>query len=314
MNTRVFAIDAGLAAKAFRNACRLDVAAFKPGNVSIASSGHGMRAEDFIVSAEAAAPVLCARALSVGQRIVRAIEATRRAVSCNTNLGIVLLSAPLVHAALTPSSIAELRSRLQSVLAGLTIGDAEQAYRAIRLASPGGLGRAERHDVAADPQVTLLDAMGEATARDRIASQYASGYEDVFDVGIVAARRALALEAQPERAVVYIYFTFLARFPDSHIIRKWGEPAANAVHSEANQWLERWWDARGTVHAQAVLEEADARLKSQGINPGTSADLTVATWLALTLEELLQAEYQQSTIRTGRLRGRQPSVSGGSET
>jgi len=74
------------------------------------------------------------------------------------------------------------------------------------------------------------------------------------------------------------------------------------------------WDGRGTAQAQAILGDADARLKSQEINPGTSADLTVTTWFAVTLEELLQAEYQQSTIRTGRLRGRQPSVSGGSET
>jgi triphosphoribosyl-dephospho-CoA synthase len=192
--------------------------------------------------------------------------------------------------------------RLQSALAALTIGDAEQAYRAIRLAAPGGLGRAERHDVAAEPQVTLLEAMREAAGRDRVAGQYASGYEDVFDVGMIAARGALALKAQPEQAVVDIYLSFLARFPDSHIVRKWGEPAANAVCSEAKQWQGRLWDARGTAQTQAVLEDADARLKSQGINPGTSADLTVATWFALTLQELLQAEYQQSTIRPGRPR------------
>jgi triphosphoribosyl-dephospho-CoA synthase len=261
-----------------------------------------MRAEDFLASAEAAAPALCGPDITVGARIVHAIEATRRVVSCNTNLGIVLLSAPLAHAAVTPSSVAKLRLRLQSVLAALTVGDAEQAYRAIRLANPGGLGRAERHDVAAEPQVSLLDAMREAAGRDRIASQYAEDYRDVFDVGMVAARCALALEAEPERAVAEIYLTFLARFPDSHVARKWGEPVARAVCLEAAQWRDRLWDARGTAQARAVLEDADARLKAQGINPGTSADLSVATWFALTLEELLQAQYQQSTIRLGRPR------------
>jgi triphosphoribosyl-dephospho-CoA synthase len=291
MNMQVFALDAGQVVEAFRTACRLDVAAFKPGNVSISSPGHGMQEEDFLVSAEAAAPALCAPEISVGARILQAIEATRRVVSCNTNLGIVLLCAPLAHAALTPSSVAELRWRLQSVLAALTIGDAEQVYRAIRLAAPGGLGRAERHDIAAEPQVTLLDAMREATGRDRIANQYATGFRDVLDVGLPAARSVLARVAEPEQAVVDVYLTFLARFPDSHIVRKWGEPVAQAVCLEAKQWQDRLWDARGTAQAQAVLEDADTRLKSQGINPGTSADLTVATWFALTLEELLQAEY-----------------------
>ena len=290
MSSRVFVLDADEVAGVFRAACRLDVTAFKPGNVSISAPGHGMRAEDFLVSAEAAAPALCAPALSVGARILQAIEATRRVVSCNTNLGIVLLAAPLAHAALTPSKVAELRGRLQAVLADLTICDAEQAYRAIRLAAPGGLGRAERHDVAADPQVTLLDAMREAAGRDRIAAQYASGYEDVFDAGLAAAA-ARARGAEPEQVVVEIYLAFLARFPDSHIVRKWGEPAAQAVRLEAEGWLEQWRRAQGAARAQAVLSGADAKLKGEGINPGTSADLAVATWFALALEEFLRAEY-----------------------
>ena len=302
MSGQAFALDAGQVAAAFRTACRLDVTAFKPGNVSMSAPAHGMRAEDFLVSAEAAAPALCMPGLSVGGRILEAIEATRRVVSCNTNLGIVLLGAPLAHAALTLSSVAGLSLRLQSVLTALTVGDTDQAYRAIRLAAPGGLGRAERHDVAADPQVTLLDAMREAAGRDRIARQFASGYEDVFGVGIPAARRAVAQKVEAEQAVLEIYLAFLAGFPDSHIARKWGEPVAQAVCVEAEQWRNRLWDARGTAQAHAVLQDADARLKSRGINPGTSADLTVATWFALSLEELLQAEYQQSTIPSGRPR------------
>jgi triphosphoribosyl-dephospho-CoA synthase len=294
----VFALDASRVVEAFRAACRLDVTAFKPGNVSAAAPGHGMQAEDFLASAEAAAPAICAPGLSVGARVEQAIEATRRVVSCNTNLGIVLLAAPLAQAALGPSAIPELRGRLQPVLATLTIRDAEHAYRAIRLASPGGLGRAERHDVNADPQVTLLEAMREAAGRDRIANQYASGFHDVFDVGLPAARAALARGADPERAVVEIYLAFLARFPDSHIVRKCGEAVARAVCVEAAGWADRLRHAHGTAQVQAVLADLDARLKSQGINPGTSADLTVAAWFALTLEELLRAEYH--SIRVAR--------------
>ena len=211
----------------------------------------------------------CARrGFAVGARILRAIEATRRVVSCNTNLGIVLLGAPLAHAAVTPSSVADLRLRLQSALAALTIGDAEQAYRAIRLAAPGGLGRAERHDVAAEPQVTLLDAMREAAGRDRVAGQYASGYEDVFDVGMIAARRALALEAQPEQAVArYLPQPSSPASPTVISSENGASPRRTPCGSEAKQWQGRLWDARGTAQAQAVLEEADARLKCAGDQP-----------------------------------------------
>jgi triphosphoribosyl-dephospho-CoA synthase len=294
MNPPLVVLRAEQVADAFRSACRLDVAAFKPGNVSVAAPGHGMQAEDFLASAEAAALALCQPGLSVGARIAQAIEATREVVSCNTNLGIVLLAAPLAQAALMPSAVPALRDRLQPVLAALTIRDAEQAYRAIRLAAPGGLGRVERHDLNSEPQVTLLEAMHEAANRDRIANQYAHGFQDVFDVGVPAAHDALARGAEPERALVDIYLALLARFPDSHVARKFGEAAAQSVCLEAAGWRDLLQHARGTVQARAMLEGVDARLKSQGINPGTSADLTVATWFAFILEELLQAEYHAS--------------------
>ena len=92
-----------LAARARREAtllkaCRLDVVAFKPGNVSLCSPGHGMQAADFLASARIAVPWLCAEQLGVGQRMQLAMLATMAAVGCNTNLGIVLLLAPLAAA------------------------------------------------------------------------------------------------------------------------------------------------------------------------------------------------------------------------
>ena len=54
---------------AFIWACTLDVAVPKPGNVSIASPGHGMVADQFIASARAAAAPLCEPGAPVGRRI-----------------------------------------------------------------------------------------------------------------------------------------------------------------------------------------------------------------------------------------------------
>lgn len=294
------ALDPAAVADALQRACIVDVEAFKPGNVSLASAGHGMRADDFIVSARAIAGVMTASGLAVGERILRAIVATREVVPFNTNLGIVLLCAPLVHAAVDPSPERLLRTRLEAVLARLDIDDARNAYEAIRLAQPGGLGRSSRHDVASQPTVTLLEAMREARARDRIAEQYAGGFADVFAVS-AGGREAAARWHDDAWTAVSIYLTWLAKYPDSHIARKHGEAQARAVMDEA---LGPARAIRTAAHPAAMLpliETFDRSLKARGLNPGTSADLTVATLLTLSLEDLLDKVYhgRQAAIRAG---------------
>ncbi len=53
-----------------------------------------MELEQFEASAVAAAPFLAAAGEKVGDRILRAVEASFAAAGCNTNLGILLLCAP----------------------------------------------------------------------------------------------------------------------------------------------------------------------------------------------------------------------------
>ena len=281
------ALEPAAVAEAFRSACLLDVEAFKPGNVSVASPGHGMQAGDFVVSAQAAAPAISAPGLSVGGRILAAIEATRSAVACNTNLGIVLLAAPVAQAALQAGPPAALRDRVRAVLASLTVQDAAQAYRAIALASPGGLGTAQRHDVHDPPRVTLLEAMSEAAHRDRIAYQYASGFADVFNVGLPAGRAALAAGLDVRAAMTALYMAFLTRFPDSHVARKFGEAAARAVCEEAARCQARMASSAPQAASEA-LAALDRDLKSRDLNPGTSADLAVASWFCMAVEDLLK--------------------------
>jgi len=65
---------------AFLAACRLDVETPKPGNVSVQSAGHGMRAIEFITSAEVAAAALLTHGAPVGLRVLDAVTRTRDAV------------------------------------------------------------------------------------------------------------------------------------------------------------------------------------------------------------------------------------------
>ena len=180
--------------RAFLWACGLDVAARKPGNVSLASPGHGMQAAQFLASAQAAAGPLCATGAPVGARIEAAMRATLAVAGCNTNLGIVLLCAPLAaaHERWVPASGAlGLRTELQATLAALDLDDARAAYRAIALTQPGGLGAVPDQDVHQPPAVGLREAMALAAPRDLIARQYADGYEALFALGLPAFDAAL---------------------------------------------------------------------------------------------------------------------------
>jgi triphosphoribosyl-dephospho-CoA synthase len=285
--TRAFALDPAIVAAAIRDACMTDVLAFKPGNVSLASSGHGMHADDFIVSARAMSAVIAAPATGVGRRILRAIEATRAVVPVNTNLGIVLLCAPLAQAALACLDEPSLRGRLRAVLARLDVEDAELAYGAIRLAEPGGLGRSERHDVTEEPLVTLREAMDEARERDRIAQQYVTDYRDIFETGLPALRDGLARWRSREWAAVHAYLIFLARFADSHVARKHGDEVAASVSLQARDLSQALGRAGNPAREMPALEEFDRRLKARSINPGTTADMTVAALVAMDLEDSL---------------------------
>jgi len=277
-------------AEAFIAACEAELQAPKPGNVHIFADGHGMATQDFIVSARAAAPFIAAAGAGVGERILGAMQATWTAVGQNTNLGIVLLCAPLAQAGLNlklPSSHSDdLRAETGRVLAALDVADADAAFRAIRLAQPAGLGAAPEHDVAGPARTTLRDAMRAAQDRDRIAFQYAHDFIDIFETGAPALARARAGGADTETATLLIYLAFLQAFPDSHICRKHGQATAERIRAETAR---RFAPLTGANRA-ALISEAldwDRTLKAQELNPGTSADLTVATLFADELAGIL---------------------------
>ena len=259
---------------AYEQACRLEIEALKPGNVHLFADGHGMTAEQFLLSAHVSAGPVTDPDLPVGRRILWAIRATRKAVGTNTNLGIVLLAAPLARAAEVTGG--ELRENLSAVLDGLDMDDAGAVFEAIVLASPGGLGSAE-HDVREPPKVGLIEAMRAAAERDRIAHQYATDFDDIFGIGLPALDASFSRGESEMWPAVSAYMAFLASFPDSHVARIHGIETAGRVREEAVA-VKIALDAAADDAARIrLLLEFDRRLKAQNINPGTSADLTVAS-------------------------------------
>ena len=261
----------------------LCVVRMKPGNVHVYADGHGMTVSDFEQSADVSAPVMSEPGLSVGARIHEAIRRTNDAVACNTNLGIVLLCAPLASAAFAADVTGDLRSALHTVLASLSIEDAEQAFAAIRLASPAGLGESAEQDVRSRPTMTLREAMALARERDRIAAQYVSDYHDVFSLGVPRLARAWARWGDPHWAATSAYLGFLSSFPDSHVARKYGAATAAALQQRALPHDQSLLGLDAPESAREGLVTLDPELKARNLNPGTSADLTVASLFALKL-------------------------------
>jgi triphosphoribosyl-dephospho-CoA synthase len=310
---------------AFLGACLEELAAPKPGNVHIHAPGHRMTVEDFARSAEVSAPLLCRPGAPLGRRILDAATATHEAVGQNTNLGILLLCAPLAMAAEgeamrgtalpvmagagppstplrepapkgvdgppprtmtverqchTPGDWTLPRQAIRAIIAASDLADAEAVFAAIRLANPAGLGSAERHDVRQPATVTLLEAMAEAAGRDSIARQWANGFADIFGLGVSTYDSARAAGADGPGASLAVYLAFLSAFPDSHVARKHGAAVAAELQREAARVMA---DIAARADKLPRLLAWDRELKAAGVNPGTSADLTVATAFAWSL-------------------------------
>lgn len=270
----------------------------KPGNVHPGVAFIDTSYDDFVRSAGAIGPVFeRAAELSVGQLVLEAAQATKHAVGKNTNLGIILVLAPLVKGGNEPGMRAELDS--------LTVRDAELVYEAIRIASPGGLGKAESQDVQQQPTVTLLEAMRLAADRDLIARQYVTGFKDVFGLLLPTlecshhAPRDDALCESPNHAplsppgrggggegiTLAIQHTFLiglATLGDTLIARKCGVAVMKEAQQRAQKVLEAGWP--NSAKGQFAYQQLDAWLRADGHrrNPGTMADLIAGTiYLAL---------------------------------
>jgi triphosphoribosyl-dephospho-CoA synthase len=254
--------------------CIWEVTSRKPGNVHPRAEFSGATLVDFLASAAALRTIFRHPGVSgTGWLIHRAVQETRSVVGTNTNLGIILLLAPLVNSIARPESF---RADVADSMPRLTVRDAQEVYKAIRVAKPGGLGDAAEQDVRQEPTVTLLEAMKLAADRDMVARQYANGFSDVFDFGTPAFLDAFARFGCVEAAVIDSQLRWLAEYPDSLIARKNGPAVAEDVRSRAAEVLRLGGIA--TPEGRRAGVALDRHLRSDGnkLNPGTTADLITA--------------------------------------
>ncbi|MBS0265391.1 MAG: triphosphoribosyl-dephospho-CoA synthase [Planctomycetes bacterium] len=283
--TQQTSIDACLAEQ-IRRACILEATARKPGNVHPEAAFADLTWHDFVLSAEAVAPVLArTRELGVGRATRDAVLATRQRVSTNTNLGIILLIAPL---AAVPTSL-RLVDGIGAVLAGLSLSDTEMVYEAIRLAQPGGLGKVPDQDIQDRPTQGLVNVMKLAAERDLIARQYVENFSLVLNFAVPYLASVPDFATRWEPALIGLQLELLSRHRDSLIRRKCGAVVADEASRRARQVLQTAAD--GLPFASAAIAEFDGWLRGDAHrrNPGTTADLIAASLFAAMREGVVPA-------------------------
>ena len=253
-------------------ACVWEATAHKVGNVHPGADFVDTSYTDFLLSAAVVGLAFAADSSGVGARVLRAVTATRRFVGKNTNLGIVLLLAPLAE----PRGLGTLRNWCRTALDRAGVADTDAVFQAIRLAAPGGLGDAPEQDVQTEPTVTLLEAMRLAADRDQIARQYATGYADVFDLGVPAFLDGFERFGCVEAAIIHCQFAWLSTFPDSLIARKCGPAVAAEVRDRAAAVVAAGGLATSEGRAAGVALDKHLRRDGNRLNPGTTADLVTA--------------------------------------
>ncbi len=265
-------------------ACVLEASAEKVGNVTPEHRFADAGFRDFVASAAALGPAIARAAPGrVGWAVWKSVSAARRAAATNTHLGVALLFAPLVAAWRSPGR-AGLRRRLAAVLRGLSVGDARWAYRAIRIANPGGLGRSDAADVRHPPTITLRQAMALAAQRDAIASEYVRDFAITFDLALPALLAGVKGGLALPEAIAQAHLELLARLPDTLIMRKAGRATAETVSAQARTVMET--GGLYTRQGRRAAGQLDHDLRQEGnrLNPGASADLVAAALFVGLLE------------------------------
>ncbi|MEM7474388.1 MAG: triphosphoribosyl-dephospho-CoA synthase [Planctomycetota bacterium] len=283
-------------------ACQLEVQAPKAGNVHPGAEFIDMNHQHFVESARAIRPVFDLEKFeSVGQLVLESVRATQARVGRNTNLGTLLLFAPIALAAQSlPDAMRtenasgaaanescrklELATNVKNVLQNLTPLDSRNVYEAIRLANPGGIGSQQTNDVQSLPPDDLVEAMRQVAHFDAVARQFAEGFADLFERYLPWLEQAweslerLELTERITESVCWLQLQILAHEPDGLIVRKLGDATAREVQERAASAFAQAATCQA-LSTQPCYAELDQFLRADRHrrNPGTTADLIAAT-------------------------------------
>ncbi len=275
----------------------------KPGNVHRNRDFHDMVFEDFLISGvvigdtlrkaakkgEKFSPGSDLSSLGLGKLILEAVQETNKWVLNNTNLGIVMLLAPISAAAAMSDSFLQLRENIHLLLINTTPKDAVNLYKAIHLADAGGMGerddldvtREDSHQELLDKDINMFQILEISARWDLLARELTTKMPVTFEYGFRVFKK-IKKSHNINSATVQTFLTILSRFPDTLISRKYGRDISRGVSCEAKDILDKGGIL--TTEGCQELEIFDEKLFQNKYNPGTTADLTASSIMVALLE------------------------------
>ncbi len=259
----------------------------KVGNVYRGADFENLTLADFLTAATRIGPIL-AHALTngVGQTVLDGVITTHHAVATNTNLGTLLLFAPLAAAMAKPQPH-KLQKNLATLLATLTPTDTRLVYQAIRLTGTDSLDSVPAADISDPPpsDLNLLEAMKLAENYDLIARQYSNGFQQIFTEVVPALLLALQNNLTLADAIVHTQIQLLATYPDSLIARKCGAQTAQEASDRAAEVLATGSPGEAAYATELTNFDFWLRSDKHRRNPGTTADMIAAGLFILLFQE-----------------------------
>ncbi|MBI5460428.1 triphosphoribosyl-dephospho-CoA synthase [Methanobacterium sp.] len=297
----------------------------KPGNVHRTRNFPDMVFEDFLLSGIAIGQTMEKAAergfkyryktenwdkIGLGELILEAVTETDHWVANNTNLGIVMLLAPISVVAgmfdlnecetennrgfeRRTEGLSEIwngfRDRIDQIMRTTTPEDAVNLYRAINIADAGGMGEQDDLDVAAesslqklrDEDVNMFSVLEMSSKWDKLSYELTHKMPVTFQTGYPVFKQVKS-EYETNQATVQTFLTILSQVPDTLISRKFGDEKALEVSANARSILEEGGIL--TMKGISMVEKFDQELISNGLNPGTTADFTASSIMVAFLE------------------------------
>lgn len=259
----------------------------KPGNVDRVRDLDDLRFEHFLTGAVGAREGLerAERGARVGHAFERAVAGMGRQDGGNTQFGCLLLLTPLVRAAAAATGTPLSPTAVDQVVGSTTVEDAVDFYRAfehvdVAVGDPPSDAPAldVRRGASAAPELrerelTLYDVMAlSAQPEDGIPDANATEWVGEFSRSFAAAEELLADDGPVIDRVARAFLRLLGEAPDTLV----------ATHHDADVARDVMQRAAAAGEDLGAAEELAAEFVEEGVNPGTTADLTcAATFIAL---------------------------------
>jgi len=273
-------------ARSAQLALLLEVSAYpKPGNVDRTHDFIDTSYEHFLASSVAVYPVFreaaargSGKGLGVGGLVRSGVEeSTAWQRGGNTHFGALLLLIPLTMAAgaCERYDMEKIKRKATEIMLNTTTDDAIEVYRAYPKAKVKVRRDVPEFDLTdeasineiRDNKLSYYEILTISASYDLISRELVGGFELTF--GYATVIKDFAKEKRINDAITRTYLKLLSEEEDTFIKMKFGAEKSRYVKERAKRIVNQGYE-------REEIEELDAELIKEGLNPGSTADIIAA--------------------------------------